>query len=73
MTLRRIWEDNIKTDLREIILESSLDWTGSGYGTVAVYCTHGNEFSGYIKHEELLLKLGRYQLLKKNSAVWSLE
>jgi hypothetical protein len=33
----------------------------------------GNESSGYIKQEELLLELGRYGILKKNSALWNTE
>jgi hypothetical protein len=64
-TLRRIWEDNIKTDLREDLL----DRTGCGYGPVAVYCKHCKEPSGYMQHEELFLEFGRYELLKKNSAL----
>jgi hypothetical protein len=28
--------------------------SGSGYGPVEVRCEHGNEYSGFIKHREVL-------------------
>ena len=46
--LRR-WEDNIKTDLREVRWGA---WTG--YGQVAGCCECGNELSGSIKCGKLL-------------------
>jgi hypothetical protein len=47
---RRIWEENIKMDLREIgWLECGLDSSSSGYGQVAGSCEHGNGPSSSIK------------------------
>jgi hypothetical protein len=51
---RRRWEDNIKTDLREVGWGCGLDWAGSGKGQVAGACECGNEPSGSIKHGEFL-------------------
>jgi hypothetical protein len=48
---RRRWEDNIRTDLREI------EWEGVHWmhlGPVSGPCEHGNEPSGSIKDEEFL-------------------
>jgi hypothetical protein len=47
---RRLWEDNIKVDLREIGIEwGELDSAGSGERPVAGFCEHGNEPPGSIK------------------------
>jgi hypothetical protein len=47
------WEGNIKMDLKEIGCE--LDSSGLGWGTVAVYCEHGNKASGlFITRGEFL-------------------
>jgi hypothetical protein len=45
----RRWEDNIKTELREIGRKVGLDFLGSGYGSVASSCDHGNEPLGSMK------------------------
>jgi hypothetical protein len=66
---RRMWEDNIKMDLEEIVCEN-VDWihvVQDGAGC----CEHGNEPSGSIKCGEFLDQLSDCQLLKKNSARWS--
>jgi hypothetical protein len=47
---RRRWEDNIKTDLREVAWGHGLDLSGSEQGQMA----DGNELSGSIKFREFL-------------------
>jgi hypothetical protein len=62
---KRSWEDNIRTDLREIVWgRCGLEPSGSGEGPVAA---HGNEPSGSIKDRKIL----DCQLLKKDSAPWN--
>jgi hypothetical protein len=45
--------------------------SGSGHGSVAGSCDHGNEHSGYIKGGEFFDRLSYYKLLKKDSVLWS--
>jgi hypothetical protein len=40
-------------------------------GQVAGCCEHGNVASGSIEGREFLCKLGDYQLLNKDPAVWT--
>ena len=49
-----------------------LDRAGSGYGQVVGTCERGNEPSGSIKCGEFLDQLRIGQLLKKDSAAWSI-
>jgi len=49
----KIWEDNIKTDLREDG-EPTLDSSGSRQEPVVSSCEHGNEPAGSMKLEEFL-------------------
>jgi hypothetical protein len=65
---RRRWVDNIKIDLREIVLDG-MDWPGSGQGPVEGSCEHGNEPLGSIKCWQVLEWLHNWRLLKKGSAL----
>jgi hypothetical protein len=49
-----------------------LDASGSGQGTVLRSCEHGNEPSSSIKGGEFIDSLSACQLLKNDSAPWSL-
>ena len=49
-----------------------LDWAGPGQGQVADACEWGNEPSGSVKCGEFLDQLQTSQLLKKDSAPWSI-
>jgi hypothetical protein len=44
----RIWEDNIKMELRDVGWEHGLDHSGSGQGQVASSCECGSELPGFI-------------------------
>lgn len=48
----KIWEDNIKTELKEG--EPTLDSSGSRQGLVVSSCEHGNEPAGSMKLGEFL-------------------
>jgi len=58
--LKYRWEDNIKTNLKEILHEVT------GEGPVADSYEHGNEPSGSITDMKFLYHLSNYQLVKKN-------
>jgi hypothetical protein len=62
------WENNIKTDLRDIGWGCGLDSYGSG--PVAGSCEHGNEPLHSIEFLEILQRLSNWQLLKKESDAW---
>jgi hypothetical protein len=49
----RRWDDNIKTDLWKVWLES-VDWIHLAQEPVAVSCEHGNKPSGSIEGGEFL-------------------
>jgi hypothetical protein len=67
-TPTRRWEDNIKMDNKEIVLEGGgINSFGSGQGPLAGSCEHGNEPSGSIKGEKFVGYLRDYQLLRKGS------
>jgi hypothetical protein len=52
---RHRWEDNIRTDLREIVTgRCELDVSGSEQEPVAGSCEHGNEPSSSMKGRELV-------------------
>jgi hypothetical protein len=47
---RRGWEDNIKTNLKEIgCVENGVDLAGLGQGPLSGLCDHSNEYSGSIQ------------------------
>jgi hypothetical protein len=66
-----IWEDNIKMDLRETGFEGGLDSSSSRQGPVAGSCEHGNEPSGSIKDEDLLVYMS--VLLTSQEGICSME
>jgi hypothetical protein len=54
---RRIWEDNIKMDLREIGWGNGRDQSGPGQGQLVGSCEYGDKPSGSIKCGEFLEQL----------------
>jgi hypothetical protein len=54
---RRRWDDNVKTNLRELGGKHGLDRSGSVYGQVAGFFECGKEPSGSIKCGEFLEQL----------------
>jgi hypothetical protein len=46
-------------------------YISSGQSPVAGSCEHGKDLSGYINGREFLDLVNDYQLLKKDSALWS--
>jgi hypothetical protein len=51
---RHRWNDNVRTDLGEIVGWCRLDASGSGQVPVVGCCEHGNEHLGFIKGREFL-------------------
>jgi hypothetical protein len=49
---KRRWVDNIKLDLREIVIDGA-NWIQLAQGPVAGFCEHGDKPSGSIKKAEL--------------------
>jgi hypothetical protein len=50
--LRRIWDDNIRMDLKETVGKRGLDASGSGQAEVAGACEHDNKPSEFHKRPE---------------------
>jgi hypothetical protein len=48
-----------------------MDLTGSGHGSVAGSCEHGNEPAGYIKAGDFPDYLSDHKLLKRDTVPWN--
>jgi hypothetical protein len=59
------WEDNIKMDIKWIVLGHEPDWTVSGYGQWWALVNTVMNPSGFIKGRTFHDKLNDHQLLKK--------